>query len=104
MCDPYQVIDGYIREIERLRDILDRSPCGLYIQHSDSVIELIGHGSRIMGLEIERLRGALQKIADGEIVASEAADFADAAIEGLRLVPGSSPRNNGGCNYGRIVS
>jgi len=84
MYDPYQVIDGYIREIERLRDLLHRSPCGLYIQRSDSVIEVIGYGDRITALEIERLRGVLQKIANGEIAASEAAGFADAALEGTR--------------------
>lgn len=69
---------GRIAELER---ILRKSPCYLVVKNSPEVMTLMGHGDRVMALELKRLREALEKIADGTIADKDAPAFAFAALD-----------------------
>ena len=67
--------------IMQLEDILRRSPCHLIVRESDEVHKMMGYGDRIMALEVQRLRDALLKIADGSIADKDVSAFAFATLD-----------------------
>lgn len=67
--------------IMQLEDILRRSPCHLIVKESDEVHKMMGYGDRIMALEVQRLRDALLKIADGTIADKDIPSFAFATLD-----------------------
>lgn len=81
MTFPDNIVEPYRRHIAKLERILNDSPCQLVVKHSDSVMELVGYGDRVMALEIKRLRDALTKVADGTIANKDVSAFAWAVLD-----------------------
>lgn len=69
---------AHIFELER---ILHNSPSMLVVKRSEAVQEVVGYGDRIMALEVQRLRDALEKIAKGEVADKDIGAFAWAALD-----------------------
>lgn len=67
--------------IAQLERILRDSPCHLVVKNSDEMMTHMGYGDRVMALEIRRLRGALEKIADGTVADKDIPGFAVAALD-----------------------
>ena len=67
--------------ILKLEDTLRRSPTYLMVKDGDAVREVVGYGDRIMALEVQRLRDALEKIAKGEVADKDVGAFAWATLD-----------------------
>lgn len=68
-------------EIVRLRRLLDTSPCMLVVKNSPEMMTHMGYGDRVMAFEVQRLRGVIEKIADGTIADKDIPSFAFAALD-----------------------
>lgn len=82
MCgDPDIYARPLYAEIARLRNLLDTSPCHLVVKNSPEMMTYMGNGDRVMALEVQRLRGVIEKIADGTIADKDIPSFAFAALD-----------------------
>jgi hypothetical protein len=79
--DPEFYTQPFRREIARLRKVLSESPCYLIVRATDDVWSLVGYGDRVLALETERLRKALEDIAHGKVPPNQAMAYADAVLE-----------------------
>lgn len=81
MFDPDYYVRPYQDQIRHLERVLSESPCMLIIRKSDAILEVVGYGDRVMALELERYRRALDDIATGKVSDKNAAEFATNALE-----------------------